>query len=232
MNSVAGCASKIPRRRRCFVRRCALASFAFICLHSLHRLMTDTPESSSASAPPSSESPEATPGADESSESAKEHGSDSSDTDSSDTSEQASAQPSLTDAFSEAAQEVLEKRLRWVGVLRKAVQRLGEEDSVPAVLARDVATLFRMVRAWRNGTYAYFPWRSVGVITLAVLYFLLMGRSSGGRSLAGLGIIDDTAILAFVVRTTHNELQRFRNWEKQQADASDDADSEQEDLDA
>lgn len=139
-------------------------------------------------------------------------------------------QPSLTDAFSEAAQEVLEKRLRWVGLLRKAVQRLGEDDSVPSVLARDVATLFRMVRAWRRGTYAHFPWRSVGVITLAVLYFLLMGRSSGGRSLAGLGIIDDTAILAFVVRTTHNELERFRNWEQQQAvaepNASDSADTD------
>ncbi|PEN07084.1 hypothetical protein CRI93_08075 [Longimonas halophila] len=140
---------------------------------------------------------------------------DASDAQSSQTSQQTSEQPSLTDAFSEAAQEVLEKRLRWVGVLRKAVQRLGEDDSVPAVLARDIATLFRMVRAWRKGTYAHFPWRSVGVITLAVLYFLLMGRSSGGRSLAGLGIIDDTAILAFVVRTTHNELARFRTWENQ-----------------
>lgn len=136
-------------------------------------------------------------------------------------------QPSLTHAFGEAAQEVLEKRLRWVAVLRKAVQRLGEDGSVPAVLANDIATLFRMIQAWRRGTYAHFPWRSLGVITLAVLYFLLMGRSSGGRSLAGLGIIDDTAILAFVVRTTHNELKRFRSWEQAQNDdapgASDDA---------
>lgn len=139
-------------------------------------------------------------------------------------------QPSLTHAFGEAAQEVLEKRLRWVAVLRKAVQRLGEDGSVPAVLANDIATLFRMIQAWRRGTYAHFPWRSLGVITLAVLYFLLMGRSSGGRSLAGLGIIDDTAILAFVVRTTHNELKRFRSWEQAQNDdassASDDAPQE------
>lgn len=125
---------------------------------------------------------------------------------------------------------MLEKRLQWVGVLRKAVQRLGEEDSVPSVLAKDIATLFRMIRAWRRGTYKHFPWRSVGVITLAVLYFLLMGRSSGGRSLAGLGIIDDTAILAFVVRTTHNELKRFRNWEQQHSE--DEADEAPSDDDA
>jgi uncharacterized membrane protein YkvA (DUF1232 family) len=163
------------------------------------------------------------PDTDAAPESAKPDHDDASGAASSQTSQQTPEQPSLTDAFSEAAQEVLEKRLRWVGVLRKAVQRLGEDDSVPAVLARDIATLFRMIRAWRKGTYAHFPWRSVGVITLAVLYFLLMGRSSGGRSLAGLGIIDDTAILAFVVRTTHNELVRFRTWENQdtKTDASD-----------
>lgn len=180
--------------------------------------MTDTPEASSSSA--ESADPAESAHADTASESAQDNGAD---TDSSDSSAKGSSakgseQPSLTDAFSEAAQEVLEKRLRWVGVLRKAVQRLGEDDSVPSVLARDIATLFRMIRAWRRGTYAYFPWRSVGVITLAVLYFVLMGRSSGGRSLAGLGIIDDTAILAFVVRTTHNELERFRNWEQQQSE--------------
>ncbi len=183
--------------------------------------MPDPTESSSSSSESSSnasvEASEAaeSPETDAAPESAKPDHDDASGAASSQTSQQTPEQPSLTDAFSEAAQEVLEKRLQWVGVLRKAVQRLGEDDSVPAVLARDIATLFRMIRAWRKGTYAHFPWRSVGVITLAVLYFLLMGRSSGGRSLAGLGIIDDTAILAFVVRTTHNELVRFRTWENQ-----------------
>ncbi|MGM0706530.1 MAG: YkvA family protein [Bacteroidota bacterium] len=178
---------------------------------------SSSPESASNASTKASETEES-PDMDAAPESDKSDHDDDSDAQSSQTSQQTPEQPSLTDAFSEAAQEVLEKRLRWVGVLRKAVQRLGEEDSVPAVLARDIATLFRMVRAWRKGTYAHFPWRSVGVITLAVLYFLLMGRSSGGRSLAGLGIIDDTAILAFVVRTTHNELDRFRAWESQNAE--------------
>lgn len=183
---------------------------------------TESPESSSNASVEASEAVES-PNTDAAPESDDSDHDDASGAASSQTSQQTSEQPSLTDAFSEAAQEVLEKRLRWVGVLRKAVQRLGEDDSVPAVLARDIATLFRMIRAWRNGTYAYFPWRSVGVITLAVLYFLLIGRSSGGRSLAGLGIIDDTAILAFVVRTTHNELERFRSWENEhtETDASD-----------
>ena len=184
--------------------------------------MTDTTESSSPSPESSSNDASAQESSDANAASESTQNDDTQ-TESSGNASQTPEQPSLTDAFSEAAQEVLEKRLRWVGVLRKAVQRLGEEDSVPAVLARDVATLFRMVRAWRRGTYNHFPWRSVGVITLAVLYFLLMGRSSGGRSLAGLGIIDDTAILAFVVRTTHNELERFRSWEEPQAESDTDA---------
>ncbi|MES3630635.1 MAG: hypothetical protein PPP56_10780 [Longimonas sp.] len=123
--------------------------------------------------------------------------------------------PSLAEAFTEAAQEALEKRLQWVAVLRKAVQRLGEDRSVPAVIADDVATLFRMLQAWRKGRYPNFPWRSVGVLTLAVLYFAFL-RGPKGKSLAGIGVVDDAAVLAFVVRTAHKELNRFRTWERNQ----------------
>ena len=121
---------------------------------------------------------------------------------------------SLSETLVSTLQQLIELRLQWVALLRRAVDRLDEDRSMPSVIIDDVSTLVRLVKAWRRGDYPHFPWRSLGVLSLAVLYFFLMRRPRG-KSAAGIGLLDDEAVVAFVVRTTHNELNRFRTWERQ-----------------
>ena len=127
---------------------------------------------------------------------------------------QKSASESISDTLVSTLQEVIEQRLQWVGLLRRAVERLDEDRSMPAVIVDDVSTLVRLANAWRKGDYPHFPWRSLGVLSLAVLYFFLIRRPLR-KSAGSIGLLDDAAVIAFVVRTTHNELNRFRTWERQ-----------------
>ncbi len=141
------------------------------------------------------------------------NGSDSA-SDTSDPNGQNGQSQSVSETLVSTLQQLIEQRLQWVALLRRAVDRLDEDRSMPAVIIDDVATLVRLVKAWRRGEYPRFPWRSLGVLSLAVLYFFLMRRPRG-KSIAGIGLLDDAAVVAFVVRTTHNELNRFRTWERQ-----------------
>lgn len=95
------------------------------------------------------------------------------------------------------ADAVLERSKRY----RKA---LGE-------IWRYVQALARMLRAYARREYTDVPWRSLVMTAAALLYFMMPLDFIPDFVLGGL--VDDAAVIAFVVRQVQRDLDAFLLWE-------------------
>lgn len=112
----------------------------------------------------------------------------------------------------EGAKRVLKRRFRVALLIRDAYAHLNEHARPLQGVRHDLATLLRLLRAWALRQYQHVPWTPLLLIAGAVTYFV-MPADLIPDVLAGLGFMDDMAVVSAVVRAVHDELEQFRMWE-------------------
>ena len=84
----------------------------------------------------------------------------------------------------------------------------------------EVQSLMRLVKAWASGRYRVVPMQTLVAVVAALIYFLIP-TDAIPDFIAGIGFIDDLAVIARVVKTFRGDLEAFRVWEAQnQRDAN------------
>lgn len=84
-----------------------------------------------------------------------------------------------------------------------------------------LTALFRLLRAYIRGEYRDIPWGSIVLVTVAIIYFV-SPIDLIPDVLPGIGLIDDAAVIAFVVAQIKADLDNFLAWEITQAEGLDD----------
>jgi uncharacterized membrane protein YkvA (DUF1232 family) len=76
----------------------------------------------------------------------------------------------------------------------------------------DLTTFLRLLRSWGTGKYKLLPWKSLGLIIGAVLYFMTP-LDAIPDFIPGIGFLDDVFIVAWVMRYVRRDVEDFRQWE-------------------
>ena len=125
----------------------------------------------------------------------------------------------LRSRFYRAAREQAERVLRDPEQARALTQELATrlQDLVAPggpleALKDDALALFRMVSAYTQKRYVEIPWQTM-MAAIAGLVYLVMPLDALPDFIPLAGFIDDAAILAFLVKSIRDDLQRFRWWE-------------------
>ena len=77
----------------------------------------------------------------------------------------------------------------------------------------DLPLLFRLLNAWKQGSYRGLSVRTVASIAVAILY-ILSPVDAIPDFIPGIGLIDDAAILALLLHSLAQDLAAFRVWEQ------------------
>jgi len=77
-----------------------------------------------------------------------------------------------------------------------------------------IAALLRLIRAYAKGDYRAISWESLVLIVAGLIYFV--SPLDLIPDFLPVGLIDDAAVLAFVISVVAQELVDFEEWEKAQ----------------
>ena len=103
---------------------------------------------------------------------------------------------------------------RFWGLLEKAQAKAEDGSYIYVNALENALTLpLRMLRAYISGEYRQLPWRSLTMLTAAVIYFLLPFDFITDL-LPLIGLMDDIGVLAWTLRQLQRDVDRFEAWER------------------
>lgn len=116
--------------------------------------------------------------------------------------------------FRQKAERLTRNPKRVRKVVRDAYDKIAEHSDEIGQIRTDLPVLLRLVRAWVGGEYRRIPLKAIVLIVGAVLYFL-NPLDLIPDFLPIIGYLDDAAVLGYVLRTLHGEVEHYRAWEAQ-----------------
>lgn len=110
--------------------------------------------------------------------------------------------------------ELLGDSQRTMQTVSSAAEKAEGNRSVLADIWDDLGSLLRIVKSWKSGSYREVPWNTVVLSTGAIIYFLTP-VDFVPDVLPVLGLIDDIAVIRWVIGAIRSDLAKFRAWESQ-----------------
>jgi uncharacterized membrane protein YkvA (DUF1232 family) len=101
---------------------------------------------------------------------------------------------------------------------KDATQKANEHRTELGDVFTDLQTLLRLTSAYAKGDYRVIPARTIVAAVGAVIYFV-SPVDAIPDVIPGIGLVDDAAVLYFVVKAIASDLDDFRRWEDEQTKA-------------
>lgn len=115
--------------------------------------------------------------------------------------------------FEGKAKEYVKRPEKTDALLKDATKKADERKGSLSEVWDNLHLLFDLVGSWRKGDYKKIPTGSIITIIAAIIYFVspidLMPDF-----LIGLGIIDDAAVIGFVLKQVTADLEKFKLWKE------------------
>ena len=115
--------------------------------------------------------------------------------------------------FQRRAERAAERAERVRALAERAAARLGAHRGALGALRDDLPALVRLARAWAKRDYGGLPWRSAVAVVGALLYFV-SPLDAVPDFVPFLGLIDDAAVIAYVLRAVGKDVEAFQAWER------------------
>jgi len=115
--------------------------------------------------------------------------------------------------FESKAREYIKKPEKTDILLKDAGKKADDHKGSLAEIWDNLQLLFDLVGAWRRGEYRKIPTRSIVTIIATIIYFV-SPIDLVPDFLLGLGIVDDAAVIGFVLKQITVDLERFRIWKE------------------
>ena len=118
------------------------------------------------------------------------------------------------------AAEYLKNPARLNRLIDKAAQKIYHRQGPFSEIRDSLQASFRLLRAYAGGRYREIPTASLISIIASIIYFVMPVDVIPDFILA-LGLVDDAALLGWVLSSVKSDIDHFIAWEKEQSGADD-----------
>ncbi|WP_210366252.1 YkvA family protein [Bacillus sp. REN3] len=113
--------------------------------------------------------------------------------------------------YKSKAREYMKRPEKTDVLIKDASKKAEKEKKGLADIWENLQLLFQLVTAWRHGEYKKIPIGSILAILASIIYFV-SPIDLIPDFLAGVGIVDDAAVIGFVLKQISSDLEKFRTW--------------------
>lgn len=116
------------------------------------------------------------------------------------------------------AEDIADNPNRLRALIRRSQKQLRQDRSRLGSLRADIPRLIRLGGAIVRGEYRHLPWKSLVFLTAGLLYFV-MPADIIPDFILGTGFLDDAVVVVYVMKAIRDDLERYEEWELQNAPA-------------
>ena len=114
------------------------------------------------------------------------------------------------------AKDVIADKDKTLNLTKEVIEKLKKNSYMDTVI-EDVRLLCSMVADYVKKKYMEIPVATIAMVVAALLYFL-SPIDLIPDFIMGLGLIDDMAVITFVLKAVHSDIQKYKNWKKNSND--------------
>jgi uncharacterized membrane protein YkvA (DUF1232 family) len=111
-----------------------------------------------------------------------------------------------------SAKRLIKNREQLGEIIREAISKMHKHSAAIEEISADLQIILRMLKAWLVGDYKEVSLKSLAILIAAILYFL-NPFDAIPDAIPVVGYVDDISVVAWVIKTLKNEIERFRDWE-------------------
>lgn len=116
--------------------------------------------------------------------------------------------------------EYLKSPARLNRLIDRATHKIYHRQGPFSEILESLQASFRLLRAYAGGRYREIPTASLISIVASIIYFV-MPVDMIPDFILGLGLIDDAALLGWVLSSVKSDIDHFIAWERDQAETDD-----------
>ncbi|OZM56485.1 methyltransferase type 11 [Lottiidibacillus patelloidae] len=119
--------------------------------------------------------------------------------------------------YESKAKQYIDDKDKTEGLLKKALSKAKTRQSSLADVWEKLHLLLELVQAWKKGDYKEIPRKTIVTVIATILYFV-SPLDLVPDFIAGLGIFDDAAVIAFAVKQISTDLDKFKLWQQKNSE--------------
>lgn len=115
--------------------------------------------------------------------------------------------------YESKANEYFDDNDKTQDLLNSAIKKANQKKGSLSEVWDKLQLLFKMLKAWIKGEYKDISKRSMITIIAGILYFV-SPIDLIPDFIAGLGIVDDAAVIGFILKQISSDLEKFKIWKE------------------
>lgn len=122
----------------------------------------------------------------------------------------------VTNLFESEAEQHSKDKGKASQLVQKASKKASKNQNSLNGVWSTLQTFIQMIKAWVKGEYKEIPYRTLIMILIGLLYFV-SPIDLIPDFILGLGLIDDVAVISFLMKGIKKDLQSFKDWQNKKA---------------
>jgi len=123
--------------------------------------------------------------------------------------------------YKNRADEYLNDREKAATLLDSAREKAEKKKGPLHDAWENIQLFFSVFDDWVKGRYKVIPFRSIAMITVGIIYFVIP-TDLIPDFIIGLGYGDDVAVLVFIIKQISNDLADYKAWKEKQKQTDED----------
>ncbi|MDP4169244.1 MAG: YkvA family protein [Bacillota bacterium] len=114
------------------------------------------------------------------------------------------------------ANEYLENPKKTDGLIKNAIKKANDKKGSLGEAWDKLQLLVDFIRSWANGDYRNVSKGTIAAVIGSVIYFV-SPIDLVPDFIAGLGFLDDAAVIGFTLKKISGDLERYKEWKEKNA---------------